>query len=72
MIVLLIITKMRTNMNYEEIVDFVKNQKGFHDNPEPVIVVAGTNGKGTTSATISILPSESGKNVFFSSPRLKK
>ena len=75
-------------MNYEEIVDFVKNQKGFHDieylksilsifnfkiNPERVIVVAGTNGKGTTSATISTLLIESGENVcFFSSPYLKK
>ena len=88
MIVLSIITQMRSNMNYEEIVDFVKNQKGFHDieylksilsifnfkiNPERVIVVAGTNGKGTTSATISTLLIESGENVgFFSSPHLKK
>ena len=29
--VLLIIMQMSSNMNYEEIVDFVKNQKGFHD-----------------------------------------
>lgn len=75
-------------MNYEETVEFVKSQKGFHDieylksilnildlkiNPERVIIVAGTNGKGTTSATISTLLIESEENVgFFSSPHLKK
>lgn len=75
-------------MNYEETVELLKNQTGFHDieylksilnmldlkiDPERVIIVAGTNGKGTTSATLSTLLVEARNNVgFFSSPHLKK
>lgn len=75
-------------MNYEEIVDFLEKQKSFHK-PEylkrafdllelnidsaKVILVAGTNGKGTTSATLQTLIFETGKNVgFFSSPHLEE
>ena len=75
-----VIYNKANEINYEEIVDFVKNQKGIHDikylkcilsifnikfSTERVIVVAGTNGKGTTSATISTLLIESRKNVDF-------
>lgn len=75
-------------MNYEEIVNFLESQTKFHDieylrnvlnmldlkiEPEKVMLVAGTNGKGTTSATIATLLIAAGREVgFFSSPHLKK
>ncbi len=46
---------------------------GIDPDPERVILVAGTNGKGTTAATLQTLLKASGKKVgFFSSPHLEK
>ena len=75
-------------MNYEEVVHFIENQSKFHSieylqnvmnilnfnvDPEKVIIVAGTNGKGTTCATLGTLLIDAGKNIgFFSSPHLIK
>lgn len=72
--------------DYKKLVRFLKDQETFHEPeylgevrkrlhlktvPEQVILVAGTNGKGTTSATIAALLQASGKHVgFFSSPHL--
>jgi len=71
-----------------DIIKYLENQKIFHDvktikkaldclkleiDPAKNIVVAGTNGKGTTAATLQTLLMEAGKNVgFFSSPHLIK
>ena len=76
------------NMSYSEIVDYIQNKNNFNEvsylkdviakldlkiNPEKVILVAGTNGKGTTCATLQNLLYGIGKNVgFFSSPHMEK
>lgn len=73
-------------MNYEEVVRFLGSQFQCHGieyltnilsllrltvDPEKVIIVAGTNGKGTTCATLGTLLIDAGKNVgLFSSPHL--
>jgi dihydrofolate synthase/folylpolyglutamate synthase len=75
-------------MTYEDIIKFLENQKISHDidylqlaleqldiriDPARVILVAGTNGKGTVCATLQTLLRESGKNIgFLSSPHLEK
>lgn len=75
-------------MKYKDIIRYLENQKKSHDvvyvktildlfelniDPLKVIIVAGTNGKGTTCATLQTLLVETGKNVgFFSSPHLEK
>ncbi|GHT92132.1 bifunctional folylpolyglutamate synthase/dihydrofolate synthase [Alphaproteobacteria bacterium] len=75
-------------MNYNEIVNYIENKKKFHRpdglrtvfelfdfeiDSSKVIIVAGTNGKGTTCAVLQTLLHEAGKNVgFFSSPHLEK
>ncbi len=75
-------------MKYKDIICYLENQKKSHDvayikmaldvfklniDPSKVIIVAGTNGKGTTCATLQTLLVEAGKNVgFFSSPHLEK
>lgn len=72
--------------DYKNVVHFLESQSIFHEPkyldeircrlqmrtaPEQVIIVAGTNGKGTTSATIAALLQASGKHIgFFSSPHL--
>ncbi|MDR1983146.1 MAG: hypothetical protein LBQ08_05130 [Holosporaceae bacterium] len=72
----------------KNIVRFLENQRGFHDvalvkraldalklevDPQKVIVVAGTNGKGSTCATLQTLLMAAGKNVgLYSSPHLIK
>lgn len=74
------------NNSYKDVVRFLEEQQDSHDpeylrkireklqlstNPERVIVVAGTNGKGTTSATIAALLHAAGMHVgFYSSPHL--
>ena len=74
-------------MTYQEIIDYLEDQRESHDpeyikkaldlveieiDPAKVIVVAGTNGKGTTSAVLQTLLAASGKNVgFYSSPHLE-
>ncbi|MDR2681571.1 MAG: hypothetical protein LBB29_00795 [Holosporaceae bacterium] len=74
--------------NYVQIINYLENQETFHYgedlqrifrslglsvDPAKVIIVAGTNGKGTTGAVLQTLLRESGKNIgFFSSPPLKK
>lgn len=75
-------------MNYEEVVNFLEQQIESHSvnylknvldllklkiDSKKVIIVAGTNGKGTTCATLQTLLTDAEKNVgFFSSPHLKK
>ncbi|MBR1733997.1 MAG: hypothetical protein IJ730_00870 [Alphaproteobacteria bacterium] len=75
-------------MNYVKLIHFLENQKNFNSqeslkkaldtlklniDPKKVIVVAGTNGKGSTCATLATMMVEAGKNVgFFSSPHLIK
>jgi dihydrofolate synthase/folylpolyglutamate synthase len=75
-------------MEYRNIVDFLLSCRNFNSidviaealsllrlriDPEKVIVVAGTNGKGSTCATLQTLLCAAGKNVgFFSSPHLEK
>lgn len=75
-------------MKYKDAINFLENQKKSHDvacmkevldvlaldiDSSKVIIVAGTNGKGTTCATLQTLLVEAGKNVgFFSSPHLEK
>ncbi|GHU11768.1 bifunctional folylpolyglutamate synthase/dihydrofolate synthase [Alphaproteobacteria bacterium] len=75
-------------MNYDEVVNYLVNKKSFHlpdylrrvfelfdfeIDPSKVIIIAGTNGKGTTCAVLQTLLHEAGKNVgFFSSPHLEK
>lgn len=79
---------MKDSMNYEEITDYLESQHSFHElsylrnalallklhiDPEKVILIAGTNGKGTTGATLQTLLHSAGKNVgFFSSPHLEE
>ncbi|GHU16421.1 folylpolyglutamate synthase [Alphaproteobacteria bacterium] len=76
------------SVNYNEIVNYIEDKKSFHRpdflrtvfelfdfeiDPSKVIIVAGTNGKGTTCAVLQTLLHEAGKNVgFFSSPHLEK
>ncbi|MDR1560998.1 MAG: hypothetical protein LBS23_01440 [Holosporaceae bacterium] len=75
-------------MKYKDIIHYLEKQTKSHDvdyikkallvmeleiNPSKVIVVAGTNGKGSTSATLQTLLMTAEKNVgFFSSPHLIK
>ena len=75
-------------MKYKDIINYLENQRKYNSvahikkaldlfeldiDPAKVIIVAGTNGKGTTCATLQTLLVESGKNVgFFSSPHLEK
>ena len=76
------------NMTYDEIVEFLQCKSNFNDvsylkdvlnrlnlkiDPQKIIIVAGTNGKGTTCATLQRLLYGIGKNVgFFSSPHMEK
>ncbi|MDR2780987.1 MAG: hypothetical protein LBB21_00805 [Holosporaceae bacterium] len=71
-----------------KIVNYLENQANFNDlnkvkqalttlelkiDPKKVIIISGTNGKGTTCATLQTLLIESGRCVgFFSSPHLMK
>lgn len=75
-------------MNYLEIIDYLEIQQSFHDieylrsalnilelhiDPSKVILIAGTNGKGTTAATLQTLLVAASKNVgFYSSPHLEE
>jgi dihydrofolate synthase/folylpolyglutamate synthase len=75
-------------MNYHQIIDYLEQQTLHHGidainsaltildlkiDPKKVILVAGTNGKGTTAATLQSLLCESDRNIgFFSSPHLEK
>jgi dihydrofolate synthase/folylpolyglutamate synthase len=75
-------------MMYENVITFLENQTVSHGisylkealqqlkisiNPAQVILVAGTNGKGSTCATLETLLRKSGKNVgLFSSPHLER
>lgn len=79
-------TEEKESNKYKDIVRFLEEQQDSHDqeylrkireklrlntNPERVIIVAGTNGKGTTSATIAALLHAAGMHVgFYSSPHL--
>ncbi|MDR0678128.1 MAG: hypothetical protein LBF44_01160 [Holosporaceae bacterium] len=72
----------------KNIIRFLENQRGFHDavlvrqaldaldleiDPRKVIIVAGTNGKGSTCATLQTLLLAAGKDVgLYSSPHLIK
>jgi dihydrofolate synthase/folylpolyglutamate synthase len=74
-------------MTFDEVVYYLENQVKSNDiqylreaikvlkldiDPSKVIIVSGTNGKGTTCSTLQTLLIESGKNVgFFSSPHLE-
>ncbi|MDR2158041.1 MAG: hypothetical protein LBO02_01850, partial [Holosporaceae bacterium] len=72
----------------KNIIRYLENQRGFHDvavvkraldalelniDPKKTIVVAGTNGKGSTCATLQTLLTAARKNVgLYSSPHLVK
>lgn len=74
--------------NFKDAVDFLNSQVTSHApsvlkdaikkleilvDKNKVILIAGTNGKGTTGATLQYLLREAGKRVgFFSSPHLKR
>ena len=75
-------------MNYEELVLYIESLRNFNEvsylrgalellgleiAPHKVIVIAGTNGKGTTCATLQNLLFGIGKNVgLFTSPHMEK
>ena len=75
-------------MNYEELVTYIESRSNFNEisylrealdalnleiDPHKVIVIAGTNGKGSTCATLQNLLFGVGKNVgLFTSPHIEK
>ncbi|MDR2766239.1 MAG: hypothetical protein LBB63_02120 [Holosporaceae bacterium] len=75
-------------MTYEDIIHLLESSREYHDldhlrsalaalrleiDPSRVIIVAGTNGKGSTCAALQTLLLAAGRNVgFFSSPHLVK